>query len=110
MRDELEREQLSHSETRDKLSTAQKGAQSSTLMNLELQDYQRSIRSLEEEVASKRAELESTQKEIHTHLDKIEQLKKELGVRLLAYTSYISTHHTPTQSVRVPNVVLKWRQ
>ena len=79
-------------------------------MNLELQDYQRSIRSLEEEVASKRAELESTQKEIHTHLDKIEQLKKELGVRLLAYTSYISTHHTPTQSVRVPNVVLKWRQ
>ncbi|XP_064402703.1 GRIP and coiled-coil domain-containing protein 2-like isoform X2 [Halichondria panicea] len=78
VRDELEREQLSHSETRDKLSTAQKGAQSSTLMNLELQDYQRSIRSLEEEVASKRAELESTQKEIHTHLDKIEQLKKEL--------------------------------
>ena len=65
-------------------------------MNLELEDYQRSIRSLEEEVASKRAELESTQKESHTHLDKIEQLKKELGVRLLGPLASISPHtHTP---------------
>ncbi len=89
MRDELEREQLTHSETRDKLTTAQKGAQSSTLMNLELQDYQRSIRSLEEDVAGKGAELEATLKDSHTHLDKIEQLKKELGEILMAF-------HTPS--------------
>ena len=79
LRGELEREKQAHCETRGQLVDAEKGVKSSALMNLELEDYQRSIRSLEEELASRDASLESVRREGQLHMDKVQQLTKELG-------------------------------
>ena len=76
---ELEREKQAHCGTRDQLVDAEKGVKSSALMNLELEDYQRSIRSLEEELASRDASLESVRRESQLHMDKVQRLTKELG-------------------------------
>lgn len=79
VKEELKRERESHTETKRKLTSAEKEAKSSTLMNLELEDYQRSIRSLEEELSGREEKLGNARRESHLHQDKIHQLMKELG-------------------------------
>jgi len=75
----LEQESSAHKETQERLAAAEKGVKSSELMDMELSDYQRSIRSLEEQVAGKGEELQAAHRESQTHLNKIQQLNKQLG-------------------------------
>ena len=79
MRDELAKERQSHEELRQKLTTAEKELKSSAVMNLELEDYQRSMQSLEEQLSSRKDELERVRKDGQLHQDSMLQLKKELG-------------------------------
>ncbi len=109
MGDELVKEQQAHSETRDQLTAAQKGAQSSALMDLELQDYQRSIKSLEDKVAGKGVELEAAHKENLTYREKIEQLKKELGefIRMVfCRATYVHTYYNYPQCLRTFPIIM----
>ena len=66
-------------ETRQKLAATEKELKSSAVMNLELEDYQRSMRSLEEQLSSRQDELERVRKEGQLQQDSMVQLKKELG-------------------------------
>ena len=79
VRDELERERNSHEETSKKLSAAEKEAKASTLMNLELEDYQRSIESLEGELANRDSQLETARKEGSSREENLQRLMGEIG-------------------------------
>ena len=95
IREELKRERDGHTETKRKLTSAEREAKSSTLMNLELDDYQRSIRSMEEELSGREEKLGSARRESQLHQDKIHQLMKELG----GFHTHIRRHtHTHTHT------------
>ena len=79
MREELGREKQSHEEAKKKLAAAEKDLKSSAVMNLELEDYQRSMRSLEEQLSGKNSELEKMRKDGLDQHDSMTQVKKELG-------------------------------
>ena len=57
----------------------------STLMDLELADYQRSMQSLEGELASREDQLQEARRASQIHLDTTQQLKKERGERAHYY-------------------------
>ena len=51
----------------------------STVMSLELEDYQRSVRALEGELASRGALLEDGRRESQRHHNTVLQLRREIG-------------------------------
>ena len=79
MREELGREETSHKETKHRVSLLEKEAKSSSLMSLELEDYQRSIRSLEGELAGRSQALDQLQRESHVHQETLQQARKDAG-------------------------------
>ena len=79
VREELSRERQNHEEAKKKLTAAEKDLKSSAVMNLELEDYQRSMHSLEERLSSKNNELEKVRKDGQAQQDSLVQVKKELG-------------------------------
>ena len=79
MKEELGKERESHEEARKKLAAAEKELKSSAVMNLELEDYQRSMHSLEERLSSKNNELEKARKDGQAQQDSLAQAKKDLG-------------------------------
>ena len=81
VREELGKEVASHKETKQRLFLLEKEAKSSSLMSLELEDYQRSIRALEEELVVRGQDLEKVQKESHTHQETLQQMRKDSGKR-----------------------------
>ena len=62
-------------------SLPHKEAKASTLMDLELADYQRSMRSLEGELSSREDQLQEARRASKTQLEAAQQLRKELGGR-----------------------------
>ena len=64
---------------RQKLAAAERELKSSAVMNLELEDYQRSMKSLEEQLSCQSDELEKVRRDGQLHQDSMTQLKKELG-------------------------------
>lgn len=79
MREELTRERQSCEELKQKLTAAEKELKSSAVMNLELDDYQRSMKTLEEQLTTRSSELERVRKDGQLQHDSMMQLKKELG-------------------------------
>lgn len=61
----------------------------STLMDLELADYQRSMQSLEGELASREGQLQEARRASQIQLESTQQLRKELGER----THYLEWQH-----------------
>lgn len=80
VKEELVRERQCHEEVRQKLAAAEKELKSSAVMNLELEDYQRSMKSLEEQLSSRSDELEKARRDDQLHQDSMTQLRKELGL------------------------------
>ena len=80
-REELGREVASHKETKQRLSLLEKEAKSSSLMSLELEDYQRSIHSLNVELVGKGQLLEQAQQENQTHQETLQQMRKDAGMK-----------------------------
>ena len=79
MKDEVTRERQGSEELKQKLAAAEKELKSSAVMNLELEDYQRSMKTLEEQLTSRSSELERVRKDGQLQQDSMMQLKKELG-------------------------------
>jgi hypothetical protein len=79
---ELERAQEAHQGTKQKLGLLEKEAKSSNLMSMELEDYQRSIQSLEGELALKGQQLEQALKETHLHHETLQNSRKDAGTFL----------------------------
>ena len=73
------REKQCHDDLKQKLAAAEKEVKSSAVMNLELEDYQRSMQSLEDQLSSCTGELEKAKRDGQVHQDSLMQLKKELG-------------------------------
>lgn len=80
--EELEAEKKAHSETKQKLGLLEKEAKSSTLMNMELEDYQRSILALEGKLASKDQQLGEAKQESKVKEESIQQLRRDGGLLL----------------------------
>lgn len=80
LKEELARQKESHTETKQKLETANKEAKSSALMNLELEDYQRSMKTLEEQLTARADQLDQCRRENKVHQETVSQLRKELGM------------------------------
>jgi predicted nucleic acid-binding Zn-ribbon protein len=81
--EELARERQRSDELKQKLAAAEKELKSSAVMNLELEDYQRSMKSLEEQLTTRSSELERVRKDGQLQHDAMMQLKKELGSHVL---------------------------
>ena len=79
MKEELEKEAESHSESRQRLAQVEKEVKASSLMNMELQDYQRSIQALETGMATKEHLLEKAKQDSQVHLNSLSSLKKDIG-------------------------------
>lgn len=93
MREELARERQSCEDLKQKLAAAEKELKSSAVMNLELEDYQRSMKTLEEQLTTRSSELERVRKDGQLQQDAMMQIKKELGSeRSITCTSYIHVH------------------
>ena len=88
VREELTRERKSCEELKQKLTAAEKELKSSAVMNLELEDYQRSMKTLEEQLTSRSSELERVKKDGRLQQDAMMQLKKELG-KVVLRDSYL---------------------
>lgn len=99
VREELARERQSCEDLKQKLAAAEKELKSSAVMNLELEDYQRSMKTLEEQLTTRSSELEKVRKDGQLQQDAMMQIKKELGSAVLhvlcMYSSYSHVHvHT----------------
>ena len=81
-REELEREVSAHKETRQRLGLLEKEAKSSNLMSMELEDYQRSIQSLEAELKGKDQTLEQVQKEGQLQQEVLQNMRRDSGKRI----------------------------
>ncbi len=57
----------------------EKEAKSSSLMSMELEDYQKSIRAMEGGLAGKEQQLEETRRTSLLHQDSLQQLRKDMG-------------------------------
>ena len=79
VREELTRERQNCEEIKQKLTAAEKELKSSAVMNLELEDYHRSMKTLEEQLTGRNSELERVRKDGQLQHDSMMQLKKELG-------------------------------
>ncbi len=79
VREELGREEAFHKETKQRLSLLEKEAKSSSLMNLELEDCQRSIHALEGELVGRGQALEQVQLENQTHQQTLQHMRKDAG-------------------------------
>ena len=79
LREELEKEAEGHRDTREKLSLVEKEANASSLMSMELEDYQRSIQALEGGMAAKEQLLEKAKQDSQVHLQSLQHLKKDMG-------------------------------
>lgn len=77
----MEKEKEAHKETRQKLGLMEKEAKSSTLMNMELEDYQKSIQALEAELADKQQLLDQTERMTQMHQESMQHLRKDTGER-----------------------------
>lgn len=82
VRGDLERTLEAHQETKQRLGLMEKEAKSSHLMSMELEDYQRSIQALEEELAFKGQKLEQVQKESQLHHETLQNSRKDAGIVL----------------------------
>ena len=91
MREELARERQSCEDLKQKLTVAEKELKSSAVMNLELEDYQRSMKTLEEQLMTRSSELERVRKDGQLQHDSMMQLKKDLGkaVQLIIIPTYM---------------------
>ena len=83
VREELTRERQNCEELKQKLTAAEKELKSSAVINLELEDYQRSMKTLEEQLTTRSSELERVRKDGQLQHDSMMQLKKELGKVIL---------------------------
>lgn len=79
MRGELKRAVEAHEGTRQRLGLMEKEAKSSNLMSMELEDYQRSIQALEEEMALRGEKLEQVQKESQLQHETLQNARKDSG-------------------------------
>ena len=79
MKEDFQKELDSHSETRQKLSLVEKEAKSSSLMSMELEDYQKSIQALENGIAGKEKLLENARQESQVHLHGLQNMRKDMG-------------------------------
>jgi hypothetical protein len=93
--EELARERQRSDELKQKLAAAEKELKSSAVMNLELEDYQRSMKSLEEQLTTRSSELERVRKDGQLQHDAMMQLKKELGSACIACFLYDSYYTKP---------------
>ena len=83
MKEELDRDKETNRTLTQKLNLMEKEAKSSTLMSMELEDYHRSIQSLEGELAEKEQLLEQAKRECQVHQETLQQLRKDMGEILL---------------------------
>jgi len=79
LKEELDKEAESHNESRQKLTQVEREVKASSLMNMELQDYQRSIQALETGMAAKEQLLDKAKQDSQVHLNNLSGLKKDIG-------------------------------
>lgn len=80
VREELERETEAHQEITQRLVRVEKEAKSSSLMSMELEDYQRSIQNLEGGMATKEGLLENARKDSQIHQESLQLLRRDMGM------------------------------